>query len=74
LDSSGKVAFDGRDAASQRIAIDVAKQNLITGPGSHLRDSVSHGSCAYDADRFNTLRSDACVQSFPFVSGKAEIL
>ena len=58
------------NAASQGLAIDVAKQDLVARARCHLRNSVSHGACANDADRFNSLRGDACVQSFPLVSVK----
>jgi hypothetical protein len=67
LYSFGKIPLDRLDAASERIAINVAKQDLIASGRSHLRNSVAHGACAYDAYRFNCLRSDTCVQSFALV-------
>ena len=73
LNSLGKIAFDRLDAARERIAINVAKQDLVACGRSHLRNAVAHGACAYDADRFNCLRSDARFQSFALVLCKLSL-
>src|SRR6266542_949745 len=64
LYSFSKIALDGLYPASQRLSIKVPKQNFVARGRSHLGNSVAHGACAYDADCFNCLRSDAWVQSF----------
>ena len=68
LYSFSKIPLNRLNAPGERISINIAQQNFIVCGCSHLGNSVAHGACAYDADGFNCLRSDACVQSFALVS------
>src|ERR1700730_9685571 len=77
LFSFSKIAFNRLYAARERIEINVSEQDLVACRRSHLRNSVAHSACAYDAYSFNRgprpgspagvvvgLRSDARFQSF----------
>src|SRR3989441_12974696 len=77
LFSFSQIAFNRLYAARERIEINVSKQDLVACGRSHLRNSVAHSACAYDAYCFNRgpqsgspagvvvgLRSDARFQSF----------
>ena len=64
LYSFSKIALNRLYAARERIEINVSKQDLVACGRSHLSNAVAHSACAYDADCFNGLRSDAGFQSF----------
>jgi len=44
-----QIAFNRLYAARERIEINVSKQDLVAAVAGHLRNSVPHSACAYDA-------------------------
>src|SRR6266850_3770853 len=82
-----QIAFNRLYAARERIEINVSKQNLVARGRSHLRNSVAHSACAYDAYCFIRrpqpvspdgvvvgLRSDVRFQSFSQVPENRDYL